>query len=233
MSQPKEEHTWKGNEEMVEVVSRPESLRERDRQSIYPSDDEDEQSGDDDRDGPDVQATGVLGRHERSKSDTRSIYSVASAMSRVKSRDADSIKESSRKDADREREREDAKERVSISDRLASIGVLGRIGGQETPGREAGAGDSPQGKVSRAKVSEIKLIGQPGSGLLAGIASSARSASASGSGHARRLSLLSGRPDASPSGSNASLPTISPAGGPTAVGSDIEPPIEQFMTCMW
>jgi len=151
MSQPKEEHTWKGNEEMVEVVSRPASVRERDRQSIYPSDDDDAHSDNDNGDGGDLPSTGV--RHERSKSDTRSIYSVASAVSRVKSRDADSIKESSRKDAEKEKEREDAKERVSISDRLASIGVLGRIGGQDTPtAREAGIGESPQGKVSCADI---------------------------------------------------------------------------------
>lgn len=122
----KEEHTWKGNEEMVEVTSRPESVREKNnKQSSYgSSDDEQAETSEDDDDGKGI--TGI------NKGDARSIRSVSSVLSKSRSRDA-------------ETEREEAKERVSISDRLASIGVLGRI---STP---------PDGSTSSEPLSKVSL----------------------------------------------------------------------------
>ena len=107
----KEEHTWKGNEEMVEVVSRPASVREKNtKQSAYgSSDDESDTEGSNEEDGV-KNAGGGMGPN----SDARSIRSVTSVLSKIRSRDTES-------------EREEARERVSISDRLASIGGRGRL----------------------------------------------------------------------------------------------------------
>lgn len=93
---------WGANQELMEVSSRPESIREV---SDYPSSAEEDEAEEDD----------VAGRgaaHQRTRSDARSIRSVSSMMS----------KEGRREERD--------KERVSLSDRLANIGVLGRLGSE-------------------------------------------------------------------------------------------------------
>jgi hypothetical protein len=95
---------WGANQELMEVSSRPESIREV---SDYPSSaDEDEEEEDD------VAGAGRGAAHQRTRSDARSIRSVSSMMS----------KEGRKEERD--------KERISLSDRLANIGVLGRLGGE-------------------------------------------------------------------------------------------------------
>jgi hypothetical protein len=120
----KEEHVWKGNEEMMEVTSRPASIRERGPPAAYPSDEE----GDDDEEKEDHEAGDMGG-----KSDTRSVRSMT-MLSRVRSNDTD-----------KERDKDDLSGRVSISDRLASIGVLGRL---SSPPETSPAGEQVPGKVS-------------------------------------------------------------------------------------
>ncbi len=189
----KEEHTWKGNEEMMEVTSRPASIREK-GQAYLSSSDEDSET-DDER--PEDSTS-------RRRSDTRSVKSVSSPLSRQRSQDVEA----------------EGRERVSIGDRLASIGVLGRTG---TPDN-ALPSEQPQGKVG-IEMLFINLLIFQATGFLAGI-TSGRNASGT---HNRRLSLLGGsRIEASPSGSHISLPaTINP----TTPAEQCEPPIEQFMTC--
>jgi len=128
----KEEYVWKGNEEMVEVPSRAASIRDKDK---------DRQTTDhcsDSSDGSESEDEGRLDMgigkktRERRRSDTRSIMSVSSALSRVKSRDTQAGDKEKR---DRE---EEGRDRVSISDRLASIGARGILSNQpETPSNEA------------------------------------------------------------------------------------------------
>ena len=119
----REEHTWKGNEEMMDVSSRPESIREK-PSSDYPSSSDDESGSEDDT----AEYDGRIG-HRRRMSDARSVKSTSSAWHR-------------------DNDKDEGKDRVSIGDRLASIGVLGR---RSTPA-EAVAGtttsDTGMNKVS-------------------------------------------------------------------------------------
>lgn len=105
---------WGGNQEMVEVSSRPGSVREPGMAGIYGSSDDDagrdsDQGSEDEHEDVD----GTLERdewgHARRRSDARSVRSVSSMMSKGSGR------------------KEVPKERASLSNRLASIGVLGRL----------------------------------------------------------------------------------------------------------
>jgi hypothetical protein len=107
-STPKEETKWKGNEEMVEVTSRPASVyRDKEKSGEYPSSDDASSPEHSDDEGTEHDEPKDDGRR-RSKSDARSVRSISS-LNRPRG------------------EIDDGKERVSISDRLASIGVLGRL----------------------------------------------------------------------------------------------------------
>ena len=125
-TQNKEEHTWK---EMVEVTSRPESIREKG--ASYKSDEEEgyeSEEEDLDTENPSSET------HTRRRSDAKSVKSVSSALSRHRSR---------------ELEKEDARERVSIGDRLASIGVLGRTSTPENNPIEQPQKVSPLARLQR------------------------------------------------------------------------------------
>lgn len=106
------EEQWGANQEMMEVASRPESGQEQGDQDPLP-DEEAAVSRD--------EAVNDEKTQERRLSDTRSIKSVSSMLSREGSN-----------------MRDEPRERVSLSNRLASIGVLGRastgeVAGQVTP----------------------------------------------------------------------------------------------------
>jgi hypothetical protein len=111
---------WQGNQELVEVVSRPESINEVGGDE-YGYDlshgvGADGHRNDDDReldDRPEQEEDDLVMR-TRSLSDARSIRSVASTRSRNAPKD--DVKSDSRS------------ERISLSDRLANIGSLGRNG---------------------------------------------------------------------------------------------------------
>lgn len=97
---------WMGNQELADISSRPESIREKEEYPS-PSDSEDELA-DIQEDREEDAGGGDEMSRERSKSDVRSIKSVSSVLSASK----------------REREKEKGKEgeRSSLSNRLASIG---------------------------------------------------------------------------------------------------------------
>ena len=104
---------WQGNQELVEVTSRPESINEAADDGYPYSFGAGAERGMeilDTDDGRPEQEEDDLVMRTRSLSDARSIRSVASAKSR------DMKKDDSRSD------------RVSLSDRLANIGSLGRVG---------------------------------------------------------------------------------------------------------
>ena len=156
VTQPREEKTWKGNEEMMEVSSKPGSIRERDAPDHYPSSDVDEANPEDEM----GEVEGKAVRHHRRRSDTRSIGSVSSALSR-----------------NRSLEPEEGKERASISNRLASIGVLGRLSNPADTTSGASNAGAPQtsapgstdgpGKVSVDKQSALgSAIADVHAGLL-------------------------------------------------------------------
>ena len=105
---------WTGNQEMIDVSSRPESIHE---QYLAESEEDDHQDTTEQDDMPAAELA-----------DVRSIKSVSSMMSK---------EESGSKN-----------ERATISNRLASIGVLGRLSGQTTSD-ESGA---PSAEASPSKV---------------------------------------------------------------------------------
>ena len=126
---PKEEHKWKGNEEMVEVTSRPGSIREPGTTPAeYPSSDESNGSDTEDEDARADEAGGLkvksAGRNEKDASSTPLI--------------------SRSEESDKDKEKDDGRERVSIGDRLASIGVLGRL---SSPSETSLPNEQPQGKA--------------------------------------------------------------------------------------
>jgi hypothetical protein len=93
---------------MVEVTSRPASVyRDKEKSGEYPSSDDASSPEHSDDEGTEHDEPKDDGRR-RSKSDARSVRSISS-LNRPRG------------------EIDDGKERVSISDRLASIGVLGRL----------------------------------------------------------------------------------------------------------
>ena len=192
----KPEASWKGNEEMIEVPSHIRSLRD------IKHDDRDENVLKSDEEESLVPV--VIGK-ERRRSDARSIQSVSSVMSREK-------EEAKVREAEREREREREKERVSLSDRLASIGMMGRVASSDTA-VTTGSQTPPLETTKQLGFFSNLTLGRstPPSG----------SGAATGSTHSRRVSLL-GREAVSPAGSVASLP---------ALAEFIDPPIDRFMTC--
>ena len=129
---------WQGNQELVEVTSRPESIHETaDDGYTYGFDHGQYAEGagqeSEDReleDRPDIEEDDLVMR-TRSLSDARSIRSVASDKS----------------GKSREMKKDDSRsERVSLSDRLANIGSLGRVG-SGTDLQAANPGKEPSIKV--------------------------------------------------------------------------------------
>ncbi|ODN99475.1 hypothetical protein L198_03319 [Cryptococcus wingfieldii CBS 7118] len=176
------EQVWGGTQELVEVSSRPGSIRER--ESDYPSSDE-----------------------ESSEEDEES-----------SEEEEPELKEKGKGQPQDGKEKDDTpkQERVSLSNRLASIGVLGRLGSSSnTP-----PGDSTPAEAHPVNKFFFQNHNHP------------RAHGASDQGHGRRSSLLGGNPIEShltraansPKGSTASL-SLSNS------GDALEPPIERFMTC--
>ena len=109
------EQQWGGNQEMIEVASRPDSVREQVADDAVLSHMSDEES--------------TIGRDDPQQhmSDARSIRSVSSMLSREV--------------------RDETKERMSLSNRLATIGVVRRSSNGELPGQNT-LSDSTTSKVS-------------------------------------------------------------------------------------
>ncbi|WVQ70672.1 hypothetical protein IAR50_000194 [Cryptococcus sp. DSM 104548] len=178
------EQVWGGTQELVEVSSRPGSIR--DRGSDYPSSDE-ESSGDDEEES-DEEETQESKDKEKGQSQDR-----------------------------REKEDTPRQERVSLSNRLASIGVLGRL---SSPANTS-PGDCTPAEAHSVNKSFFQNLTYP------------RGAHGTNDlGHRRRSSLLGANQSEShltkttnsPKGSIASLPLSESADA-------LEPPIERFMTC--
>ncbi|WVQ85958.1 hypothetical protein IAT38_008126 [Cryptococcus sp. DSM 104549] len=217
------EQVWGGNQELVEVSSRPGSIRER--ESDYPSSEEKSEE-----ESEEEEARG----HRRMKSG-------ASASSRGGGRpgvgagkEPDKEKEGSRDRS--ERDDTPKQERVSLSNRLASIGVLGRLSSPSN------AGDNSANGGSSPAESSVPLPNNKTSFLHN--LTTTRSASTASQGHARRSSLLGGAAGTthtdfgfvrsnSPRGSISSLPlsTTNSAIAAGHVAGETEPPIERFMNC--
>ncbi len=206
------EQQWGANQEMVEVASRPESIRE---QGVdLPSYLEESNAVDEEKDED--------GQPDRGRrvSDTRSIRSVSLMMSPEGSKP-----------------KNEPKDRQSLGNRLVSIGVLGRLGTAEA-GARGPPQDFPPTKVytlSYWSTNEANGVSQQ-TGFLANL-SGGRASSTNQTSRGRRGSLLSGiNPDMSfrskeevnpsPSSSVTSL-NMPPPPPP----EPIEPPIERFMTC--
>ena len=111
------EQQWGGNQEMIEVASRPDSARELAADDVLPSHVSDEES------------ENVKDDPQQHISDVRSIRSVSSIMSREI--------------------RDETKERMSLSNRLATIGVLRNPSYGEPLGQNA----LPEITTSKASVS--------------------------------------------------------------------------------
>ncbi|WVF68072.1 hypothetical protein IAT40_002835 [Kwoniella sp. CBS 6097] len=125
------EHVWSGNQELQEVTSRPASVRERgDRESEYiTSDDEDEEGEDEDDSQSDGEGGKGVGsgygrRHGRMRSTSSAASTSAAKSNAILGKE------------------DHPKERVSLSNRLASIGVLGRLS-QPTPSSTPPVGAGP------------------------------------------------------------------------------------------
>ena len=95
------EQQWSGNQEMVEVACRPESIREQGDHYSRRVEETEDASGE-----PEAGEA----EHERRVSDTRSIKSVSSMLSHEGGKPREEM----------------TRDRVSLSNRLASIGALGR-----------------------------------------------------------------------------------------------------------
>ena len=127
------EQQWAGNQEMLEVGSRPESIRERGDDHHALSDESEAVAGE----------TEDEAAVERFKSDARSIRSVSSVMST----------EGNKSDTTRER--------PSLSNRLASIGVLGRIGPLDPPTTPPDQGQTKVRFVLQIKLTLLAPLGAP------------------------------------------------------------------------
>jgi len=115
---------WTGNQEMIDVSSRPESIHE---QYLDESEEEEQEEQDKAIDRIDIEPATM--EKEKEKSDARSIRSVSSMMSKEDSAGKN--------------------ERATISNRLASIGVLGRLSAAPTPDDSgAASADTSPSKVS-------------------------------------------------------------------------------------
>jgi hypothetical protein len=132
------ESSWGGNREMVDVSSRPASIREVGEQSY--SDDEEEQESDDEESAE--SDAEVKHGHMRRSSDARSIISVSSMMSK-----------------EARKNEEPKAERVSLSNRFASMNVLGRLGSGAAPGEKASGAASPV-EGSPSKVNNFTSSGR-------------------------------------------------------------------------
>jgi hypothetical protein len=134
------ESTWGGNREMVEVSSRPASIREG-GEGVYSDEEEDSA----DEEGHDTEDESE-GHRLRSHSDARSIRSVSSMMSK-----------------DGRRDEVPKAERVSLSNRFASMNVLGRLGSGAAPSEKASGAASPVD----GSPSKVSTRVAPGSALTA------------------------------------------------------------------
>lgn len=121
---------WTGNQEMIDVSSRPESIYEQYAES------------EEDHDTATTLSQGDTGgkEKEQERSEVRSIKSVSSMMSKEDS--------SSKLDRERDRDKDKDRDRATISNRLASIGVLGRL--SNNVGEDGTT--SPPGEPSPSKV---------------------------------------------------------------------------------
>lgn len=177
---------WTGNQEMIDVSSRPESIHE---QYLDESEEENLDTS--------TEQEYLDNKPPTELADVRSIKSVSSMMSK---------EESGSKN-----------ERATISNRLASIGVLGRLSGPTTSD-ESGA---PSAEASPSKVSHSSsdnnqiLMIQSGYALLSTLAS----------GRARGASLFGGPDPIKRSLSSDKLSIATPPSEPS------DPPMERFMTC--
>ncbi|KAK8850516.1 hypothetical protein IAR55_004434 [Kwoniella newhampshirensis] len=202
------EHVWGGNQELVEVASRPASIKER-GENDYPTSSDEEDTEEEDPAAPDG---------DEPKGQSKIIGTGGPG------KDKDDTPK---------------QERVSLSNRLASIGVLGRLG-NSSPAAGVSGGEAMVTSPSMTE-SLTSTVPAPASApkpsIFANLTGS-RSASASTSHtHARRSSLLGGGSDPtrsnSPRGSISSIP-LSPnptSALPPTLDETIEPPIDRFMTC--
>ncbi|WVO17428.1 hypothetical protein L204_105120 [Cryptococcus depauperatus] len=178
------EQVWSGNRELVEVNSRPGSIKERGSEYLSSEDEKDEDGKNDDR-------------REKEWKQTKAEGETSTGV-RVEGKD------------DMQKQ-----ERFSLSDRLASIGVLGRLNSPSNAHSSAEA--SPAVGELSSKTSFLQNL------------TTTRSVSTS-QNHTRRSSLLGGRNDLhitktnSPQGSIISLPH-------SIAMEKATPPIEKFMTC--
>ncbi|OWZ57983.1 guanyl-nucleotide exchange factor [Cryptococcus neoformans 125.91] len=186
------EQVWGGNQELVEVSSRPGSIRER--ESDYPTSEED--ISDDGELEPDATS---------SRSRMRSATNASSRSAKEKD---DGPKQ----------------ERVSLSNRLASIGVLGRL---SNPANSAGG---------ESTLASNDGTHGPSKSILQSL-TTARSASNS-QNHTRRSSLLGGSQTesqqykaSSPRGNLPALPSNDASFGSHALLDEVDPPIDKFMKC--
>lgn len=144
---------WQGNQEMIDVTSRPQSIREVDGEE-YPSDSDSAQSENEGLTEKRIDSSSSQ-PISRGLSDARSIRSVSSMMS----------KEGRKEDAGR------MAERVSLSDRLANIGGFGRASTGtpvDSPQESSPEKDSAGSKVSPALLFDISgadIASQPESSL--------------------------------------------------------------------
>ncbi|KAL7422907.1 hypothetical protein Q5752_002204 [Cryptotrichosporon argae] len=191
-------HTWGANQEMVAVSSRPGSIRERDPVLGEHFDDEDEDEDDD----------GETGDKERERDSAAAKTRAGLGVGKEPHRRA--TVSGAGPAATASASACDGPGRVSIGNRLASIGVLGRLA---TPVESAGT-TPPETKGYLANLASR-------AGSAAGSATAAISAGVGGGpahARARRPSALG----ASPAGSAASLPLA---------GGEHDPPLERFLTC--
>nr|XP_018259602.1 uncharacterized protein I303_07670 [Kwoniella dejecticola CBS 10117]OBR81760.1 hypothetical protein I303_07670 [Kwoniella dejecticola CBS 10117] len=193
------EQVWGGNQELQEVSSnsRPASIKER--SNDYYSSEEDETEDEEDEDGN----TGEASRTEKEGKD--------------------SLKEGNN---GKDKEEKDTKERVSLSNRLASIGVLGRL---------SSPANAPNVTEGDSKSSNAETTSNPvpskASTFLANL-----TPQSTAHGHTRRGSLLSSNHldlvkshSNSPRGSISSLPLTKDHSGVSL--SENDGPLDRFMHC--
>jgi len=121
-------------QQLVEVSSRPGSLRTPSIQEAYDGETSTSEATDDDEDGDD----GAYEEDGKGKGDTRSVRSFSSMMSR--------------ESRDRDRERERAEGRVSLADRLASMTKLG------SSSKEAAAAAVAAAAATAEQVAKVYFI---------------------------------------------------------------------------
>ncbi|WWD20698.1 hypothetical protein CI109_105174 [Kwoniella shandongensis] len=223
------DQVWGGNQELVEVASRPASIRER-GENEYPSSSEEDSSSEEEEHEDQDGGEASKGGHRRTKS-------TASAVS-------------TKGGAGKDKEDTPKQERVSLSNRLASIGVLGRL---SNPAGGSGGGGEPMTTSPSMADSVTGTVPAPAPipsthtkpSIFANLTTSRSASSTAQSHHARRSSLLGGGGGSqsdparsnSPGGSFASLPitpnmtSITIPTGPTGGGDPGDPPLERFMTC--